>query len=262
MLYQIKDIYKYCRDNNIKMLSSFNGEYWNYYKSNYQNFDRLFKKEFTSWYPMDQERGATLEDITAEFIADVNAFLTVNNKRYSELWRAYNIEDNTAYSLTNNVDYTETRDLTIEREGENQKGSQINRDTGSTMYGSQTVTGDNERTYGGKTTSTENKVSADNVDTYAPRDYSETIEGSNVDSENLSTTYGSHEDSTSLTHNEGERFDSHNEDTTEQETLHKVGNMGVQTVDDMLKKHWDNWAVFDFYLFIFREIARDLLRGC
>lgn len=262
MLYQIKDIYKYCRDNNIKMLSTFNGDFWNYYKSNYQNFDRLFKKEFTSWYPMDQERGATLEDITAEFIADVNAFLTVNSKRYAELWRAYNIEDNTAYSLTNNVDYTETRDLTIEREGEDNRGEQVIKDTGYISYGAQTVTGDNERTLGGKITSTENKVSAYNDGTYAPRDYSETNEGQQTDTEDLSTTYGSHDDDSMNTRKEGSRFDSHNEDTTEKETLHKVGNMGVQTVDDMLKKHWDNWSMFDLYMFIFKEIARDLLRGC
>lgn len=262
MIYQIKDIYKYCRDNNIKMLSTFNGDFWNYYKSNYQNFDRLFKKEFTSWYPFDQERGATLEDITAEFIADVNAFLTVNSKRYSELWRAYNIEDNTAYSLTNNVDYTETRDLTRELEGEDNKGEQINKTTGSTSYDSQTVERDTDTTQGQRTDSEEHKVSAYNDSTYAPADYNENIKGLESDTVDETIRYGSHTDSTSEKLTEGARNDTRSEDVSESETIHKVGNMGVQTVDDMLKKHWDNWAVFDFYMFIFREIARDLLRGC
>ena len=71
-------------------------------------------------------------------------------------------------------------------------------------------------------------------------------------------TYGAHKDERDDTYTEGARQDVTDEDIT----VHKVGNMGVQTVDDMLKKHWDNWSMFDFYGLIFEDIAKNLLRGC
>ena len=75
--------------------------------------------QFTSWFPFDQEYSEGVASIQQDFTFDVYAHLMANDKRYAELWRVNVIPDNEAYSLTNNVDVTETygetngRDITF-----------------------------------------------------------------------------------------------------------------------------------------------------
>lgn len=252
MLYEIKDIQAYCKDENKMMLSNYDADFWKPYRDNYNYFDRLFMKKYRSWFPMDQE--GDLDDVTTDFIFDVKSWLMINDKRYSELYRVNSIEDNTAYSLTNNVDVTET----TERGVTFNKGAQENEDDFETEYGRYTVEEDKESTYGATSGTDTKSVSAYNSSTYDPAEQVASSTTQHIDSQDNETTYNSHTDSHGGTHTEGAR-----EDTTDESvTVHKVGNMGVQTVDDMLKKHWDNWTLFDFYNLIFSEIAQNLLRGC
>ena len=227
-VYNVKDIYFSAKDNNRKLLSEYGSDFWAGYKANYQYFDRLFMKKYASLIPIDQDYEEGVQSIQEDFTFDVFAWLMANDKRYSELFRVNNILDNDAYSLTNNVDYTETvdRDITFN------KGEQENTDDLSTTYGvsSQTAT---------------NTVSAYNSSTYDPDSQQTVSTPEHTDTGDNSYTLGAREDT-----------------TDESVTTHKVGNMGVQTVDDMLLKHWDNWTLFDFYGLIFEDIAKNLLRGC
>ena len=50
-VYTVKDMYKYTSDHNVKLLSEYNSDFWAGYKANYQRFDRLFMKRFSSWFP-------------------------------------------------------------------------------------------------------------------------------------------------------------------------------------------------------------------
>lgn len=252
MLYEIKDIQSYCKDENIMMLSNYDADFWKPYRDNYNYFDRLFMKKYSSWFPMDQE--GDIENVTTDFIFDVKSWLILNNKRYSELYRIASIEDNIAYSLTNNVDVTET----TERGVTFNKGSQENEDDFETGYGAQTVDDDRSLTYGATSGTDSKSVSAYNSATYDPAEQITKSTTQHIDSQDNSMTYGSHTDTHGGTHTEGAR-----EDTTDETvTVHRIGNLGVQTVDDMLLKHWNNWELFDFYGLIFSEIARNLLRGC
>lgn len=278
--YNVKDMYNQSKTEDKPLLSIYNSDFWAGYRSNYQHLDRLFMKKYASLIPLDQDYEAGLADITNDFRFDVYSFLLANDKRYSELFRVNSIVDDEAYSLTNNVDYTETTSRDIEFN----KGSQANSDEGFTAYGSQEITEDKsktigsqentedlERTYGATSGTDTTSVSAYNSATYDPaqqlqksttqhidsEDNTKTY-GSREDTEDNTITHGSHRDDTTNIHNEGSRQDITDEDIT----VHKVGNMGVQTVDDMLKKHWDNWNLFDFYGLIFEEIAATLLRGC
>lgn len=227
-VYNVKDIYFSAKNNNRKLLSEYGSDFWAGYKANYQYFDRLFMKKYASLIPIDQDYEEGVQSIQEDFTFDVFAWLMANDKRYNELFRINSILDNDAYSLTNNVDYTETvdRDITFN------KGEQENTDDLSTTYGvsSQTAT---------------NTVSAYNSSTYDPDSQQTVSTPEHTDTGDNSYTLGAREDT-----------------TDESVTTHKVGNMGVQTVDDMLLKHWDNWTLFDFYGLIFEDIAKNLLRGC
>ena len=253
-VYNVKDIYFSAKDNNRKLLSEYGSDFWAGYKANYQYFDRLFMKKYASLIPIDQGYEEGVQSIQEDFTFDVFAWLMANDKRYSELFRVNSIADDTAYSLTNNVDYTETttRDVTFD------KGAQENTLDGETNYGQQVVDDDKELTYGATSATDTKSVSADNSGTYDPDEQVQSSTTQHIDSQDNSMTYGSHKDERDDTYTEGARQDVTDEDIT----VHKVGNMGVQTVDDMLLKHWDNWTLFDFYGLIFEDIAKNLLRGC
>lgn len=288
-VYTIGDIYNKNKTDQTFMLSNYPADFWKPYRDNNTYFDRRFKSLYKSWYPYDQDSDEGLAAVADEFRLAVYAHLMANDKRYSELFRVNSIADNDAYSLVNNVDYTETRLRTEGRDGENVKGSETITDTLQTSYGEQTVTQDNETTYGAQTITDDNDVvkgqrddttinstSAENESGFSPVDKTEFTEGeqtdhidnertisSHTDSQDNETTYGAHVDRGSNSRVDGERTDTSSLDITENESIRKVGNMGVQTVDDMLNKHWNNWsALFDFYRLIFSEISRDLLRGC
>lgn len=263
-VYNVRDMYNQSKTDNKPLLSSYGGEgsFWTGYKANHAHFDRLFMRKFTSLIPLDQVYSDGIEYITDEFRADVYAWLLANDKRYTELFRVNDILDNAAYSLTNNVDYTETTNKSVDRDIEFTKGRQQNSLDSELLYGSQEVTQDNETAYGAQSGNNEKTVSAFNSNTYDPDERTQYTESAHTDTQDNTTTYGAHTDTREDTVTEGSRTDNTEEDIVENITTHKVGNMGVQTVDDMLLKHWDNWSMFDFYGLIFDDIAKNLLRGC
>jgi hypothetical protein len=287
-VYTIGDIYAQNKHDNKMMLSPYPSDFWKPYRDNNGYFDRRFMTLFKSWYPYEQETDEGRESVADDFRYDVYAHLMANDKRYSELFRINTIPDNEAYSLTNNVDYTETygetngRDVTFNKgsqtdteDNERTKGQQIDSEDLSATKGQQIDSEDLSATQGAQDIDTTNSKSAYNESTFTPTDKSEVEQGARTDTQDNERTYGSRTDTEDNERTYGQRIDSEDlsrtsgarEDTTEETgskdyTLHKVGNIGVQTVDDMLLKHWDNWNLFDFYKMIFDEIARDLLRGC
>lgn len=287
-VYNVKDMYGQSREEDKPLLSTYQSDFWAGYCSNYTHLDRIFMKKYASLIPIDQDYEAGLEDITNDFRFDVYSWLLANDKRYTELFRINSIADDTAYSLVNNVDYTETTERTSNRDIEFNKGAQADSDEGFTAYGQQQIDDDKSKTFGSqqvdedisrafasRNDSDTKSTSAYNDTGFAPVDKSEVIQGGHtdtednqyvygqhIDTEDNQLVYGAHRDDRTNIHNEGSRRDTTDDDVTENVSTHKVGNMGVQTVDDMLLKHWDNWTLFDFYGLIFEDIAKNLLRGC
>lgn len=261
-VYTIGDIYAQNVQENKKMLSDYPADFWQPYRNNHEYFDRRFKTLYKSWFPYDQEEAEGRKVVSDEFRLDVYAHLMANDKRYAELFRVNTIPDNDAYSLVNNVDYTETRQRTEGRDGTDVKGSETITDSSSDQYGSQTITQDNDYTIGQRADENIHSTSAFNEGTFTGTDKDEMTAGQQLNHDDLETVNGQHTDTHSGTRTEGSRTDTSELDITENESVRKVGNMGVQTVDDMLLKHWDNWNLFDFYKLIFSDICRDLLRGC
>ena len=293
MIYEIKDIYNYNKEENKKMLSGFTSsadpvnDFWLPYKTNYTYFDRMFKKKFTSWFPFDQE-GDDVEEIAAEFADDVKSWLMINDKRYSEMYRIQCIIDNDKYSLTDNVYETSRNEERGSFSKEFNKGAQIDTEDLSATKGQQIDTQDNSRTKGSEQIDTDatnttgatgktitNQVSAYNDSTFANADKSieaddsrqdiidETvIDGQRIDTEDLSTTYGARTDTEDNSRTSGARKDTDEGSDTKTTIYTRSGNIGVKTVAQMLQEQFETWDIFNFYDFIFNEIARELLRGC
>lgn len=286
MLYEIKDIASYNKEENKMMLSNYDANFWKPYRDNYNYFDRLFMKKYRSWFPMDQE--GDLEDVATDFTFDVKAWLMINDKRYSEIYRILQIQDDDKYSLTDNVYEVET----IEEEGshssEFNKGAQTDTEDLSATKGQQIDTQDNSRTKGSEQIDTDatnttgatgktitNSVSAFNDTGFQNADKSveaddsrqdivdETvIDGARTDTEDLSTTYGSRTDTEDNSRTSGTRKDT--DEGSDSKTIERTrsGNIGVKTVVQMLGEQWETWGIMDFYSMIFAEITRELLRGC
>lgn len=286
MIQEIKDIYKYCKDNNKPMLSSYDSAFWLPYVSNFAVYDRMFVKMFRSWFPMDQV--GELGDISDDFAADVRSWLTINDKRYSELFRIQTLPDNEKYSLTDNVYEHEVIGKETNNSGSNVKGAETITDESENIYGLQTDTEEREKvygeqvddedkslTYGTTQKTTTNGTSAFNESGFSDTD--RTVEDGNThtDSEDNSYTHGTHTDTEENTYTRGghtdeltntqlrsQRTDTHTDTGTEETERTRSGNIGVMTVDQMLEIHKNVWVDFSFYKLIFEEIARELLRGC
>ena len=286
ILYTIKDIYAQNVLESKPMLSAYPSDWWAGYRTNSSYFDRRFKKLYTSWFPFDQEASEGVQAVSDEFRADVYAHLMVNDKRYSELFRIHSVDDDD-YSLLDNYDMTETYSEETHNDRTFDKGAQTDGATGFTAYGQQIVDEDRSKTigqqvveedmsktFGTQNNDTTNSTSSYNDSTYTPVDKTEVdidahtdtedneiTYGAHTDTEDNSTTYGTHRDDTGNTRTEGARQDVTDDDGTKEYTLTRKGNIGVATATDMMKKAVEFWDLFSFYDFIFKEIARDLLRG-
>lgn len=133
MRWTVKEIKKYCDDNELKLLSSYASDFWEDYVDGHAAYDRAFERLFKNFVFFEEEH-ETIADAATAFIVAVSDHLMLNDKKYSELYRINVINDEN-YSLTNNYDMTETR---------NGSGSVIHgsrTDSSSATLGQQTVTG-------------------------------------------------------------------------------------------------------------------------
>ena len=286
MLYEIKDIASYNKEENKMMLSNYDADFWKPYRDHYNYFDRLFMKKYRSWFPMDQE--GDLEEVATDFTFDVKAWLMINDKRYSELYRIQTIQDDDKYSLTDNVYEIESIEESGEHSSTFNKGEQTDTEDLEAVKGQQIDTQDNERVKGQEQIDTDatnttgatgktitNSVSAYNDSSFANADKSEeddesredtidqtVVEGERTDTEDLSTTYGARTDTQDNSRTSGAREDTEEGTDSKTITRNRSGNIGVKTVVQMLEEQWNSWGLMNFYDFIFAEIARELLRGC
>ena len=170
----------------------------------------------------------TLDEVVDQFRTDVYNHLLINQKKYEELYRVQIIPDED-YSLVNNYDMQEIMDRNISEENDNTYGERT--DSGSLTTGQQTNTSTGE-------------VAPYDSDTFA-------------NNSKMTDVFGTRSDTTGNT--KGQQIDDLNKSVEEDYTLHRFGNIGVQTVTDMLNKHVKMWSVWEFYEFIFKEICKEML---
>ena len=97
----VKEMYNYSRDNDLKLLSDFDAAFWEEYKLNHARYDKVFSRLYSSFYYIHQEEDFTIDVVQSEFSEDVYNFLLINRKKYEELYRIYNINDDD-YKFDNN----------------------------------------------------------------------------------------------------------------------------------------------------------------
>lgn len=223
------DMYKVSQENETPLLSDFDAEWWSEYVTNYALFDKFYMHLYKTFEYYNQIPNETDEDVQYNFTLDVYTLLMKNNKKYTELWRIATIPDNDAYELTNNYDIHETY-------------SGSNTGASSAVTGQRTdITYDN---IGSQNSSGLNKITGWDSG-------SENTKDSNVGS------IGTREDTHQFT--KGQETDTARTQGTDAHTSRRYGNLGVMTVDDILRKHFDFWQIFDFYQIVFNDICKELL---
>jgi hypothetical protein len=81
----------------------------------------------------------------------------------------------------------------------------------------------------------------------------------NTGAQENNSTFNSGAQENSSTFNKGEATNKHDNALTEDIDFTRIGNIGVQTGADMLKKHVDFWSSYEFYTYIFKQISKDCL---
>ena len=248
---RIGEIYKANAAASTLMLSNYttgdnDTDFWAEYRNNHANYDRVFNRMFNSFYPFLQLEDDTLEEVVDSFRQDVYDHLLINTKKYEELYRIQVIPDED-YSLTNNYDVTETMDKDVTDNQDNEYGSRS--DSGSFTKGSRT----DNTTVGEQTTTVTEKVAPYDSSDFANNSQGTTVAGQRQDS----FTEGQQLDSSSST--KGSQTDNLDRTYTEDYTLKRYGNIGVQTATDMISKHKSFWDMWSFYEYIFKEICKELL---
>ena len=235
----VDTIYKYCRDNDIRMLSAFNADFWEVYTDNYEYFDRLFWRSFKSFVPFALVEAEDEEELVTEWVYDVLAFLMANEKRYSELYRLQGISD-VDYSILDNYNVRETHSTTATGSVADSIGAKTETKSGSMAYGSTTETDANTYNHGARSESdsetldyddvtrtirgtedlgsqenaSENKVSAFNESSYSPKEYNESNLGARHDSSETYDITDSREDTKSSSHSEASYSDTESKSKT------------------------------------------------
>lgn len=257
MRYEVDDIYKYCRDNNLKMLSTFPSDYWEVYRENSDYFDRLFWRSYKSFMAFALVDCEDVEEAAVEWIYDVVSLLKANDKRYSELWRTQAVSDS-AYDILNNYNVTENHNGSVDstltdvyqaktdtRDKTYAYGAVSENNTNSTTHGAVSETDNESISYardrvvtdtdtvnGTQTNTSENKVSADNVGEYSPKDYRTDNIGQRTDTLDTTETRDARTDTKTSTHGELARTDSGSSTHTENartDTIHDVDQTGAHT---------------------------------
>lgn len=251
---RIGDVYKKNRADNTLMLSNFTGDegadFWAEYRTNHTRYDAVFNRMFNSFYYFMQLDDDSVDEVSDQFRDEVYNHLLMNKKKYEELFRVQVIPDDD-YSLVNNYDMYEYMDKDATDNQDNTYGQRQD----STSYTKGSRSDSTTNTIGEQTTTNTNKVAPYDDTEFSNNSQDTTVAGQRQDG--VSYTEGQQQDSSSNT--KGSQIDDLNRTITEDYELHRVGNIGVQTVSDMLQKHINVWSMWEFYEYIFKEISKELL---
>lgn len=253
---RVDEIYNYCVEEELPMLSNYNADFWEIYVENHFYFDRIFMKTYRKFLAYSNDND-DVEGNSLDWIGDVHAWLLTNHKRYSELWRMQTLTNND-YSMLDPYNVTESRSSVSTKSGSDSMGAKTDTKSSSINYGASIVSDSNSFIHGAKsetdseslnygqditTTETEsntgsqentneNKVSAYNEGDYSPKDYQETNLGSRKDDVTSTETRASRSDSKLGSHNEQSYTDSENKTRSSQahtDNINDTNTYGAHT---------------------------------
>ena len=230
-------------------------------------YDREFARRYKNFLFFDFLEAETTSDALTNFKADVLSILTFNKKRYEEMYRVFCVTDDED-PLTYNYDMVETtgaQHTETEYGATSQTKGQETFTKGQETFtkGEELLTkGSQSNTIGGTTNT--HAVAPYNVSTLTPESSDTTTQQSNTEGQRIDTE-GQRIDTNSLRQDTNSaRTDTalaHTDQTDSDEwTLTRRGNIGVQTASDMLRLHTQYWTEqYKFMQLIFDDIAAQLL---
>lgn len=216
----VDDMYKYAQEHSTPLLSNFQPaagleDFWKQYRENYGYFDYQFRMRYRSFCFFMQEYGDKAKDVQPDFTYGVYGLLMKNAKKYSELYRINNIDDE-EYSLLDNYNMVETLDKDtsdgnthVSKQHTDTLGHSENAhtdtlthtvgayqdtDTTTTVYGQKQTTVDEDTTQGQQTDTETGEVSAYNSSSYEDDAKKTTVSGQRADTKDVTTTEVTHTD--------------------------------------------------------------------
>lgn len=231
------DMYQYCKENNIPLLSSFNSsaltDYMDFYADHQAVMDLRFAKMFKDYryYDQDIDGENDIAEVTDAFIDEVIGFFLVNDTKLALKFR---IEDDLINSTTATYNFMNDINITETKEGER---------TLDREYVSGAREDSSGSTQGARSDTTTNQVKAFNSSTF-------------VDSSKTTYSKGAEEDSSS--YNKGEQTDTEGVTGNESHTIVTKGSRGNASAN--IEKYNKTWSTYEsFWNYVFKEIARELL---
>ena len=204
-------------------------DWWSFYVENFEAFDYQFKQMYKSFVFFDQDPEDTDDEIMEKFGMTVYSWLMMNDKRYSELYRIHAIPDDENYVLTDNYNMNETY-----------SGS----NTGAAAQTTGQRTDVNIDNIGSQNSANQNGIAGWNSSTQNALDSS-------------NSAIGTRQDTNQFT--KGEETDTTQTEGTDEHTVRRWGNIGVQSVMDQLTKQEKFWQTFNFYKIVFEDICKNFL---
>ena len=254
------------------LLSSYDAEWWTEYVTNHVLYDSQFARMFKTFFYFNQSEDEPIADVTADFVESVKIHLMMNTEKYRQLWRVLSVPD-AQNELYENVNGTETTTVTFGKKTEYARAGKT--DTHETSNDAYTDTMEsNANAYSDVTSDEKGKTHGKTEHSVAPYDSNAASLESSDDttsdaytdkstlnagarSGNTSANYGETHSTVSDTY--GAHTDTDTDSGTETTEYKRHGNIGVTTVSGMLRQHKEFWTSWEFYEYIFKAIAKDLL---
>ena len=238
---KVIDLYKLLTGSE-RLLPTVTGFTWweSSYTANGAALDREFARRYRSfkYYDFLEDNDTTDAQSLTDFRADVLSILTLNQKKYAELYRIYTITDQDM-PITYNYDMTETTGA---------QHSETNYGAHEFEYGATSETkGAQINEYGAQTDT--HKTAPFNTTTPAVESQDETASYSDTDGQRTDTA---------LAHTDTDKAHKDEYDSDEW-TLTRRGNIGVQTSADIARIFENFWINNKFMLLIFEDICKQLL---
>lgn len=250
----IYDLYKYATENNLDFLPSFTSaidplnSFWDNFENNRDLYERYFAKRYKSYryYDQDVETDNPIADVYADFYASVLAHLTINDKKYTEL---YKIELLESLTPVNDFSMTETKSGSKTYDSEYVSGQRT--DTSENVIGNRQDSTDTS--YGQRGDTSTQRVMAYNSSTFVDSSETENVKDAVTDTTDY--TKGQQTDTGELV--KGEQTNTEDRDETESYTKSQSGY--VKNPIETLLQYKDAWNGFSFYGIIFDDLCKEFL---
>ena len=252
--FNIMELYKELQPSGKLFPVSTNLDFWDdLYPENSAVIDREFARRFARFIYFDVFGSENITEAINNFKADVLSVLSMNQKRYAEMYRVFLVPDEDD-PITYNYDMTETTGA--QKQTNTYGGTSFTKGQEQFTKGSQDITK-------GQQVNTDGAVT--NTHSVTPFDSNTPVTESTDDRTAQTITDGQRIDT------DGQRIDTYGQrtDTTLQHTdtidndewtLTRKGNIGTQTAADILRLHTAYWTeTYKFMQLIFDDICKACL---